>query len=417
MRVPLFAVVMRGAVTSLILTACHSDSTAPGVPAAATAITKLGIDPASVIAGTSFSDSIRVLVSDASNNPMSGVGVAFAVTAGGGSVSPTAAITDGNGRAASKFITGTTVGANSAAATVTGLAPVMFSIITIATPPPLVWSSVSSGTTAPINLYDIWGTSASDIWAVGGTVSSGTILHYDGTAWSPAWNGANAINSVWGRSANDVWAVGDAGTILHYNGSAWSSVSSGTTQGLGSVWAASASDVWAAGGFLLHFNGTTWSIVPSGTIRPVSRIWGSSASDVWAVAGDGSGGEILHYNGSVWSGISTGFVTFNDVFGTSASDVWTVGYDGAILHYNGFTWSSFSSGTQQMLFGVWASSGADVWAVGGANRIILHYNGFTWSTVYSGTTSPNFLYGIWGSSSSDVWAIGGGTILHGTPAG
>jgi len=99
--------------------------------------------------------------------------------------------------------------------------------------------------------------------------------------------------------------------------------------------------------------------------------------------------------------------------------VWAVGVDGSILHYNGFTWSSFSSGTTDILFGVWASSGADVWAVGGANGMILHYNGSSWSTVFSGTTSPNFLTGIWGSSSSDLWAVGdtGDTILHGTPAG
>ena len=32
----------------------------------------------------------------------------------------------------------------------------------------------------------------------------------------------NTLNAIWGSSGNDVFAVGDFGTILHYNGSAWS---------------------------------------------------------------------------------------------------------------------------------------------------------------------------------------------------
>ena len=40
------------------------------------------------------------------------------------------------------------------------------------------------------------------------------------------------LDGVWGSSATDVFAVGDSGTILHYNGSAWSAMSSGTTNEL-----------------------------------------------------------------------------------------------------------------------------------------------------------------------------------------
>jgi hypothetical protein len=43
----------------------------------------------------------------------------------------------------------------------------------------------------------------------------GTILHYDGTAWSLALSGIPNLLAVWGRSSSDVWAVGDLGTILH----------------------------------------------------------------------------------------------------------------------------------------------------------------------------------------------------------
>ena len=39
----------------------------------------------------------------------------------------------------------------------------------------------------------------------------------------------NDLNAVWGTSGNDVFAVGDAGTILHYNGMAWSTITINTT--------------------------------------------------------------------------------------------------------------------------------------------------------------------------------------------
>jgi len=52
------------------------------------------------------------------------------------------------------------------------------------TPPvQLVWSSVASGTTQ--NIHGVWGTSASDVWAVG-----------------------------WGNVPN-VWTSGTSGTLLH----------------------------------------------------------------------------------------------------------------------------------------------------------------------------------------------------------
>ena len=63
--------------------------------------------------------------------------------------------------------------------------------------------------------------------------------------WSKVLSGEYA--GVWGTSASDVWAVGYNGTILHYNGTNWSSVSSGATEPLYGVWGSSASDVWVVG--------------------------------------------------------------------------------------------------------------------------------------------------------------------------
>ncbi len=104
--------------------------------------------------------------------------------------------------------------------------------------------------------------------------------------------------------------VGHAGTILHWNGSAWSSVSSGTTVELHGIWGSGANDVWVVGhaGTVLHWNGSAWSGVTSGTTADLSSTWGSRANDVWAV---GSPTEILHWNGTAWSSLGGGVLRRN----------------------------------------------------------------------------------------------------------
>lgn len=73
------------------------------------------------------------------------------------------------------------------------------------------------------------------------SITNGTILHYNGTAWekcgvnangwfsgiwgvSEKWNEQNSGTTSWlfairGNSKDNIYAVGDYGTILHYDGS------------------------------------------------------------------------------------------------------------------------------------------------------------------------------------------------------
>jgi hypothetical protein len=57
----------------------------------------------------------------------------------------------------------------------------------------------------------------------------GIILHWDGTGWRSFPSGMTCtLYGVWGSEASDVWAVSECGTILHWDGTGWTSVSSGT---------------------------------------------------------------------------------------------------------------------------------------------------------------------------------------------
>jgi hypothetical protein len=210
------------------------------------------------------------------------------------------------------------------------------------------------------------------------TVSGGNVTGQNFTATTAAenWRWRNPLpqgnppRSVWGSGPNDVWAVGDAGTILHWNGTAWTGVPSGTGNDLYGVWGSGPNDVWAvgAGGTVLHWNGTAWTGVSSGTTNYLRSVWGSGASDVWAV---GDAGTILHWNGTAWTRASGPPDSLEGVWGSGTGDVWAVGEFGTVLHWNdGTAWTCVSIGTTNSLRGVWGSGANDVWAVGFGGTIL-----------------------------------------------
>ncbi len=284
------------------------------------------------------------------------------------------------------------------------------------------WAAMPSGTTQ--HLTAIWGSSASDVFAVG---TQGTIQHFDGLTWSSMASGTTAdLWAIWGSSANDVFAIGNGGTILHFDGSMWSAIPSGTTGPLTAIWGSSASDVFAVGFFhtiLLHFDGSTWlpmTMIVDGTRLPSNTIfgsiWGTSSSNVF-VAGfyqdidqnaqlGASHFLILHYDGSAWTTmVSQTSGGLGDIWGSSSSDIYAFGLG---LHYDGSAWTKVGG----LLAGgdAWGLSPNDIYLCGDGGRIV-HFNGTASSPMVSGTSVK--LAGIWGSSSLDLFVVGnGGTILR-----
>jgi len=272
---------------------------------------------------------------------------------------------------------------------------------------------------SPLNhLRGVWGTSASDVFAVG---ANGTILHYDGNDWSSMASGTtNNLNGVWGSSANYVFAVGANGTILHYNGTAWTSMTSGTTSNLNGVWGRPGYGVFTVGdnqNTILRYIGSIWA---STTLpgycssEELFGVWGGTADDVFAV---GNFRSFFRYNGTSWNCTQLFGGNMYGIWGSSSSDIFAVGEyinefweDHPIAHYDGYSWSAMANETTNSLYGVWGTSASNVFAVG-ANGTILRYNGTAWSSMTSDTTST--LRCLWGSSGSDVFAVGDdGTILH-----
>ena len=107
--------------------------TATGLAVART-LAKVSGDEQEGAAGGALAEPLVVRVQDQNGNPLAGVAVTFAVTAGGGSLSVTTDTTDTNGRAATTLVLGPDPGPNTVTATVAGLDPVTFSAVGSAIP-------------------------------------------------------------------------------------------------------------------------------------------------------------------------------------------------------------------------------------------------------------------------------------------
>jgi hypothetical protein len=310
----------------------------------------------------------------------------------------------------------------------------------------------------------IWGTSQNDVWAAG---SAGTILHYDGAAWTPTPTGVqNTFYGLWGSGPNDVWAVSSTDVVLHGSGiqngvATWEAVPSFRSlfagpSLLGAVWGSSAGDVrlggraytlvdpesgyYGTGNQFVKANdaegAAVWRPVPGSP--SIASIWGSSADDVW-MTGDNSTyvsyerGMVLHGTpaeaGSddgpfpdrlAWTAIdSQSTLALESIWGSGPNDVWAVGGRGTIRHLRAGDdrFQEVDSPTQQALHSVWGSGPNDIWAVGDGGTI-LHYDGrsFEASTAQFAIGRKPHLNAVWGSGPNDVWIVGDGVALHYTGA-
>jgi hypothetical protein len=224
--------------------------------------------------------------------------------------------------------------------------------------------------------------------------------------------------------------------------------------------AAAINDVWATGVYqdaryrdhslVLHWNGSAWRQVPLGTPRPSSGAWGPcdtyggltgitvvGAADIWAV-GDAT---TCHYNGVRWTEVPSPQPEYpelsyplEDVSAASSSDVWAVGarvtdspyelyWDALAEHWDGAQWSRVRAlPAGQILLGVEAVAGNDVWAVGRDEYgpVIIHYDGVSWSSVATPEARrAGRLAGIDSAAADDLWAAGSyldGALIEHAPS-
>ncbi len=265
--------------------------------------------------------------------------------------------------------------------------------------------------------------------ADGGTpVSSAPVCTQDRWCWEKPLPHGVDLHGVWGTSATDLYAVGDAGVIQHFDGKKWEAVFLGDGRAqFRAVWGSSSSDVFAVGGDLIdaqpaiwRFDGSQWRKVeglPEG--RALNGIWGSSESNVFAV---GDGDFVIRFDGSQWTKMDVPSVPvqLTDIWGENEHNVFVVGSKGGninspsvepvIWRYDGSHWNEMTLPELEgvYLHAIWGRDSNNVYAaghsVGGSLRsVVLRYDGSSWNRI----PAPGG-YGvadIWGSGSSTVKAV------------
>ena len=221
----------------------------------------------------------------------------------------------------------------------------------------------------------VWVSPEGDVFVGGHVGGQGAVHHKEGTGWTTdTVAGTNVLLwDLWGTSADDVFAVGDSGTIVHFDGGDWTAMTSGTSDSFRGVWGSASDDVFAVtlAGDVFRYDGASWTELPAGWAYPLLDVWGSAADDVFA----SSVCQLLRYDGASWTSefVESRFDQFLwGVWGSAGNDVFAVGSAGYIYHFNGASSSIAPRVTSQDLVAIWGSSTGAVFAVGGTGTILFY---------------------------------------------
>ncbi len=297
---------------------------------------------------------------------------------------------------------------------------------------PSGWKPLAVGGAA---LHGIWGLDSSDVWAV---ASAGEIWRRkDHGAWAKVPSGVSTdLLGISGIAANDLYVVGAQSTLLHYDGTSFTPVPgppAAADPGFTHVAATSKNDLAVkAGTHVWTFDGKAWSeyapylgVVsltggPSGLLiaggargtphfrAKVGAPWGVSPVDfpfdgpaltAVAVSGQsaivgGDAGGLSHWNGAAWNSRASWLTRAHlSSLATDPDDVShavAVGGSAVLERVGEGLWRRRVVGQglevkTPLLSAVWMGHGLSV-AVGPAGAIIESTNGHDWTLVPSGST-------------------------------
>jgi hypothetical protein len=159
-----------------------------------------------------------------------------------------------------------------------------------------------------IFLYGVWADGIDNVFVVGSKKDQGAaeeynyISHFDGSEWHEMSIGDECgLYDIWGTSDSNLIAVGCG--IFQYDGQAWAEIDTGNDAGGAGIWGVSDDDIYVlSGSDVYHFDGEGWAKREMGIEKRFHRIWGSGPDNIWAM---GQRGAVAHYNGSMWEDVST----------------------------------------------------------------------------------------------------------------
>ena len=214
-----------------------------------------------------------------------------------------------------------------------------------------VWTPVVLPTEYTV-IRGIWGPSANEVFVAAGVWSTGlgAILHLKNGAWTAEPTGQHILNRVWGSSATDIYAIGSDGETLYHSDGAgtWSNQRVGYGRWMYGLWGSGPGDVYAVispdlvnqgNAFIAHGSANKpWTLEHGLYVEELMAVWGSGPRDVYVggrtLAEDSARTKAVLYRSTgdgQWSPValpaaagSTSLI--KAVWGSSASDVYLGGF-------------------------------------------------------------------------------------------
>jgi hypothetical protein len=274
----------------------------------------------------------------------------------------------------------------------------------------------------PEALTSVWGTSATDIWAIGADPDNdgNSVRHFDGATWQTLTTGESGdLWWVYGFPGGSVFFGGAEGLILRFRNGVFERMETPGDATVYGIWGPAEDDLWAVGGnvgagaFAWRYDGDSWKDVegfPPVLVNSASmfKVWGASSDDVWLV---GTGGAILHYDGDRLTQVDS--ATTRDLFTVAGREgiVTAVGGfgTGVIVENDGSGWKDVTPPETPHLVGVWL--GPDAAYAAGLEGAVLTRRDSTWEPVDTGIDVPGALHTVWVDLEGGVWAVGGQVLF------
>lgn len=276
----------------------------------------------------------------------------------------------------------------------------------------------------PGALLSIWGTSASDVWVVGGDARDGSgplALHYDGSKWNRVVTGETQGDLWWvfGFPGGPIFMGGAGGVILRYEDGGFTRMTTPGVDTVFGIWGSSPTDMWAVGGsfgssgFAWRLTGgDTWeaeSSLPAEVASSASiwKVFGRSANDVWLV---GSNGVSFYWDGTALSQKQTGVGSSLFTVHGNADRFVAVGgqVSGIIVEDAGSGWQSVTDTAEYGVVGVMLGAGDSGYAVGQYGTVYAR-SAAGWALEETGLAIQQDLHGVWLDPDGGVWVAGGQT--------
>ena len=240
------------------------------------------------------------------------------------------------------------------------------------------WKLVTPDKFTTANLYTVYGFASDDLYAAG---DCGMMYHFNGTDWKEMLTPEfSTIDSMWGTDASNIYAVG--GGVLHYNGKFWEVADTGPIEQLYDIWGTATDNIYVVGraGAFIRYNGESWKKIVTNTAYTLTGIWGSGPEDIYITARsadtDGTG-AILHYNGTSVTSTTIPGESFSDIWGTAPDNIYVLGTNG-IFHFNGTSWQQEYHDKSQQFTEITGTDKDNIYAIAYNSGTVLHYNGTKW---------------------------------------